>query len=70
MKKLILISALLISFYAMAYDVMSETSAIDQNGILEQAIVALGGREFLDNKIKHLTKIWNPHYLFKQIGWE
>mgnify|MGYP001338823446 FL=1 len=26
--------------------------------------------EFLDNKIKHLTKIWNPHYLFKQIGWE
>jgi len=26
--------------------------------------------EFLENKIKHLTKIWNPHYLFKQIGWE
>ena len=48
MKKLILISSLLISFYAMAYDVRSETSTIDQNGILEQAIVALGGRESLD----------------------
>ena len=48
MKKRILISALLISFYAMAYDVRSETSTIDQNGILEQAIVALGGRESLD----------------------
>ena len=34
MKKLILISALLISFYAMAYDVRSETSTIDQNRIL------------------------------------
>ena len=26
--------------------------------------------EFLDNKIKHLTKVWNPHHFFKQIGWE
>lgn len=26
--------------------------------------------EFEDNRINHLTKIWNPHYMNKQIGWE
>ena len=26
--------------------------------------------EFQEDKIKHLTKIWNPHYFNKQIGWE
>ena len=26
--------------------------------------------EFSEDKIKHLTKIWNPHYFFQQIGWE
>ena len=26
--------------------------------------------EFSEDKIKHLTKIWNPHYFNKQIGWE
>ena len=26
--------------------------------------------EFSDDRIKHLTKIWNPHYFNKQIGWE
>ena len=26
--------------------------------------------EFSENKIKHATKVWNPHYFFKQIGWE
>ena len=26
--------------------------------------------EFSEDKIKHATKIWNPHYFFKQIGWE
>ena len=57
MKKVILISSLLISFYAMAYDVRSETSTIDQNGILEQAIVALGGRESLDELASFPSKV-------------
>ena len=26
--------------------------------------------EFSGDKIKHLTKVWNPHHFFKQIGWE
>ena len=26
--------------------------------------------EFQNNKISHLTKIFNPHYINKQIGWE
>ena len=26
--------------------------------------------EFNEDKISHLTKIWNPHYMNKQIGWE
>ena len=26
--------------------------------------------EFSEDKIKHLTKVWNPHHFFKQIGWE
>lgn len=26
--------------------------------------------EFKNEKISHLTKIWNPHFMFKQIGWE
>mgnify|MGYP001218104845 FL=1 len=26
--------------------------------------------EFSEEKIKHLTKIWNPQHMYKQIGWE
>ncbi|SVD19477.1 uncharacterized protein METZ01_LOCUS372331, partial [marine metagenome] len=42
------ISLFSLSFLVMVSSVRSETSSVDQNEVLEQAIVALGGRENLD----------------------
>ena len=27
-------------------------------------------KECSEDKIKHLTKVWNPNHFFEQIGWE
>jgi len=46
-----------------------EGGPIDPTG-LNGTIDYVYALEFSEDKIKHLTKIWNPHHFFKQIGWE
>ena len=59
-----------VSFFAVfAGTHTGEGGPIDPTGLngTSDYVYAL---EFSEDKIKHLTKVWNPHHFFKQIGWE